>query len=127
MRFMDTLNKAEWWQRLAAYFIDAGVAAFYAGIAYIFVDKTTAIAVFELFFFFNFVIGWKQGQTIGMIPLKIRVITTDGKSLTWLRSLWRYIAFTISLFSVIGMVWILFDPKSQGLHDKLAKTFVIKD
>lgn len=120
--------KAEWLGRVSAYVIDAIAAAVIASIAYLICGKNNlGILVFELFFFLNFIIGWKlRGQTIGMFVMKIRVVTTEGMPLGWGRTFWRYIAFTISLFSVIGMVWILFDKKNQGLHDKLAKTYVIK-
>ena len=123
----DSLPKADWWLRLSAYILDAIAASVMGYIAYLISGEShTGWVVFELFFLFNFCIGWKLGQTIGMIPLKIQVITTDGETLGWGRVLWRYIAFTLSLFSVLGMVWIIFDPQKQGLHDKLAKTYVIK-
>lgn len=121
------LPKAEWWLRVAAYLIDAAAAGVIGYLAYLVLGKSsTGVLVFELFFFVNFCIGWKYGQTIGMVPLNIKVVTTDGHPLGWGRIIWRYIAFTISLFSVIGMVWIIFDQQNQGLHDKLAKTYVIK-
>lgn len=123
----ESLPKADWTLRVAAYLLDALAAALIGFIAYaILGGKDTWVLFFEIFFFFNFCIGWKIGQTIGMRPLKIKVVTIEGKPLSWLRILWRYIAFTISLFSIIGMVWILFDKQKQGLHDKLARTYVIK-
>lgn len=123
----DSLPKADWQLRLAAYVLDAIAAAIVGYIVYlIHGESDTGLLAFELFFFFNFCIGWKIGQTIGMRPLKIQVVTTEGQPLGWGRIIWRYIAFTISLFSVIGMVWIIFDKQKQGLHDKLAKTYVVK-
>jgi len=122
-----SLPKADWGLRVAAYIYDALAATLLGFIAYVILGgDNTWLLVFEIFFLFNFCIGWKLGQTIGMWPLKIKVVTIDGKPLGWGRVIWRYIAFTISLFSIIGMVWILFDKQKQGLHDKLAKTYVIK-
>lgn len=128
--FMDTIEnlpKAEWFRRVGAYLIDVLAAAVCGYLAYLVQGEFSAwLMTFELFFLINFCVGWRIGQTIGMWFFKIKVITTDGKPLGWGRVFWRYIAFTISLFSIIGMVWILFDKQNQGLHDKLAKTFVIK-
>jgi len=125
---IDLSAMAKWQPRLGAYILDAIAAAVVGIVAQvIFKNSDVGMAVFEGFFFLNFFLGWKfHGQTIGMLPLKIRVVTTQGQPLGWGRTLWRYIAFTISLFSVIGMVWIIFDKKNQGLHDKLAGTYVIK-
>jgi len=119
--------KAGWQLRVGAYLLDALAASLVGYIAYLIDGRTsTGVTVFELFFLINFCIGWKYGQTLGMIPLHLKVVTIEGKPLGWGRVIWRYIAFTVSLFSIIGMVWILFDKESQGLHDKLAKTFVVK-
>jgi uncharacterized RDD family membrane protein YckC len=120
--------KAEWPSRLGAYLLDAAIAAIIGLVAYaIFKKSDVGVSVFEVFFFLNFCLGWKLcGQTLGMLPFNIRVVTIEGQPLGWGRTLWRYIAFTLSLFSVIGMIWIIFDKRKQGLHDKLAATFVIK-
>jgi len=127
MENAKSLPKAEWFQRLGAYIIDFFAAAITGYIVYLMQGEFSAwLLTFELFFLINFCVGWKIGQTIGMWFFKIQVITTEGKSLGWGRVFWRYIAFTISLFSIIGMVWIFFDKESQGLHDKLAETYVIK-
>lgn len=126
----DIINypKAEWAVRVGAYLLDALSAAVVAFIGYlIFKNKDVATTLFEIFFLFNFCLGWKcGGQTIGMRPFHIRVLTIQGEPLSWGRTLWRYVAFTVSLFSVIGMIWIIFDKQKQGLHDKLAGTYVIK-
>ncbi len=124
---LQSFIKADWQSRVGAYMLDAIAAAIVGYMAYFIYGKSNAgWIVFELFFLFNFCIGWKIGQTIGMKLVKIRVVTTEGQPLSWARVIWRYIAFTLSLFSVIGMVWIIFDKEKQGLHDKLAKTYVIK-
>ena len=124
----NNFPKAKWTTRVGAYLLDALAAAVLGFIVYIIVgQKNIGLTVFEVFFLFNFCLGWRfGGQTIGMRLLNIRVVTTQGQSLGWGRTIWRYIAFTISLFSVIGMVWILIDKQKQGLHDKLAGTYVIK-
>lgn len=45
------------------------------------------------------------GQTLGMYVMHIKVVTIEGNPLGWGRVIWRYIAFTLSLFSIVGMYW----------------------
>ena len=70
-----------------------------------------------------------RGQTPGMIPLRLRVVkAADGSRPDWVSSLLRYVGLIIS-FAVIflGVIWVAFDSRRQGWHDKLAGTFVVRD
>jgi uncharacterized RDD family membrane protein YckC len=70
-----------------------------------------------------------RGQTPGMIPLNLRVVkAADGTRPDWVSSLLRYVGLIIS-FAVIflGVIWVAFDARKQGWHDKLASTFVVRD
>lgn len=75
-----------------------------------------------------FVIFWTwRGQTPGKMITGIKIIRTDSSPLTRQYALRRYlgcIASTLILF--IGFIWIAFDSRKQGLHDKLADTYVVK-
>jgi len=74
-----------------------------------------------------FVIFWAtRGQTPGKMALGIKVIATDGSPVTWGKALLRYIGYLISgLVLALGFVWIAFDAKRQGWHDKIANTYVV--
>lgn len=40
----------------------------------------------------------------------------------------RYLGYYVSIFTLfIGFVWVAFDARKQGLHDKLAGTVVVRD
>ena len=67
-----------------------------------------------------------DGQTIGKSTLGIRIIRTDGSPLSVGRGLLRYVGYIINgiIFS-LGFIWVAFDGKRQGWHDKLAGTYVI--
>jgi hypothetical protein len=53
------------------------------------------------------------------------VVGEDGKPITWGRALLRYFGFILSaLVLSIGFLWIAFDKKRQGWHDKIARTYV---
>jgi len=69
---------------------------------------------------------WK-GATPGKMALGLRIVQENGEKLGWGRAIGRYFAYFVSAFALcIGFLWIGFDSKKQGWHDKLAKTVVIK-
>ncbi len=74
-----------------------------------------------------FVIFWATtGQTPGKMALGIKVIETDGSPVTWGKAILRYIGYIISgVVLLLGFVWIAFDSKRQGWHDKIANTYVV--
>lgn len=69
---------------------------------------------------------WKKsGQTPGKSIMEIKVIATDGSPLSWGRALARYVGYIVSaIFLSVGFLWIAFDQKRQGWHDKMAGTCV---
>jgi len=69
----------------------------------------------------------QNGQTPGKKAMNIRVIRADGKPIDWMTGILRYIGYFVSLIPLfLGFVWILFDAKKQGWHDKIAGTYVVK-
>jgi len=80
--------------------------------------------LFSLVYFVGF---WaKTGQTIGKSTLNIQVVGADGRPISWGRSLARYFGYIINVIvASIGFLWIVFDSKRQGWHDKIAGTYVV--
>lgn len=71
-------------------------------------------------------VNW-NGQTLGKKVMGIKVVREDGKPLGYPTAIIRYIGYYISgLFLFIGFLWVIWDPKKQGFHDKIAKTYVVK-
>jgi uncharacterized RDD family membrane protein YckC len=69
----------------------------------------------------------KSGQTIGKIVMGIKVVGKDGSRLTWGKALLRYVGYIVSgIVASIGFLWVAFDRKRQGWHDKIASTYVIR-
>jgi len=68
------------------------------------------------------------GQTPGKMALRIKVVCTDGSHLTYGRAAKREILgkFVSSILLGIGYLMVAFDQQKQGLHDKIADTYVIK-
>jgi uncharacterized RDD family membrane protein YckC len=65
------------------------------------------------------------GQTPGKRVLGVRIVRTDGKRLRFGNAIRREIGYVISGILFLGYLWILFDNRRQGLHDKLAGTIVV--
>jgi uncharacterized RDD family membrane protein YckC len=65
-----------------------------------------------------------SGQTPGKQVLGVRVMRTDGTRLRLGNALLRQVGYWISAIFYLGFLWILFDNKRQGFHDKLAGTIV---
>lgn len=68
----------------------------------------------------------KYQGTFGKHIMGIKVIDKNGTRLSFSKSIARNISKIVSyLILALGFLWILFDKKKQGWHDKLTKTFVV--
>lgn len=67
------------------------------------------------------------GATPGKQLMDCRVVlVATGEPPGWSRALLRYIGYFVSLLTLgLGFLWILWDPRRQGFHDKIAGTVVI--
>lgn len=64
--------------------------------------------------------------TPGKFILGLRIVDANGKNITPLGAILRYLGYIVSGIVIgIGFLWIGFDKKKQGWHDKIAKTYVI--
>ncbi|WP_457003437.1 MULTISPECIES: RDD family protein [unclassified Luteimonas] len=66
--------------------------------------------------------------TPGKMAVKAQVVDArTGSSLTVGQAILRYVAyFVATLPLLIGIIWVAFDPRKQGWHDKIAGTVVIR-
>ncbi len=66
------------------------------------------------------------GQTPGKMLFGLRVIQVSGEKMTFGVAFLRWVGYLISgLFFWLGFLWIAFDGRKQGWHDKIAATLVI--
>jgi uncharacterized RDD family membrane protein YckC len=63
------------------------------------------------------------GRTPAMALLGLRVVRSDGRPVGWFSALVR--AVVLAYFP-IGALWLLVDRRHQGIHDKLARTAVVR-
>jgi len=74
--------------------------------------------------FYNIGYWMLSGQTPGKRMLGVRVMRADGERLHFSNALLRQVGYWISTILFLGFLWILFDNKRQGFHDKLGGTIV---
>ena len=69
----------------------------------------------------------RGGQTVGYKVMRLKVVRAhDGGPLSGGQAIGRLFGYVVSAFVFcLGFIWILFDEKRQGWHDKLAGTVVI--
>lgn len=66
------------------------------------------------------------GQTPGKMMLKLRVVQATGKPMTFGLAFLRWTGYLISKLAVyLGFIWVAFDRRKQGWHDKIAGTVVV--
>ena len=75
-----------------------------------------------------FVVLWSRGGTIGQRLLKLRVVdATTGANISMGKAFLRYVGLIIAAIPCyLGLLWVIWDPRKQGWHDKMASTFVVR-
>jgi RDD family protein len=78
-------------------------------------------------YFIVFPVLW-NGRTPGKRLMRIRVARLNGKPISWWNAFERFHGYVSCLLGgLIGFLQVLWDPQSQGHHDKVAETVVVKD
>lgn len=66
------------------------------------------------------------GRTPGKMLLGLRVVQATGEPMTFGLAFLRWVGYLISKLALgLGFIWIAFDRRKQGWHDKLAGTVVV--
>ena len=102
-------------------YVDGGHSGFVAGPAD-FVLTWIAPAAASIVF-------WVYRQaTPGKMAVSARIVDArTGGALTLGQSLLRYAGYFVALLPLgLGILWVAFDARKQGWHDKLAKTVVVR-
>ena len=68
----------------------------------------------------------RSGQTLAMKTWRIKLVDREGALITLPRAALRFVLALLGLsLGGASIVWALFDPDRQFLHDRLAKTRLI--
>lgn len=92
------------------------------------VDLLIVAGLTVLLFVLNFVVlAGIGGQTAGMRILGIYIVRVDGAPFTMSQAAMRHlIGYPLSTATFfLGFLWMLWDPRQQGWHDKLVRTIVV--
>ncbi len=70
----------------------------------------------------------KKQATPGKMAVSAKVVDAKtGNTMSVSQAIGRYFAYYVSLIPLgLGFIWVAFDSKKQGWHDKLAGTVVIR-
>lgn len=151
---MTIYKFAGFWRRLGAYAVDctiiffifiilASIAslAFFSGaisgnsknfIADL-TDPTrfSSIMILTWLFFISFNIAYftyfhgTTGRTPGKMLFGLQVVSTEGAPISFGIAFLRAVGYFVSNIFYLGFIWVVFDKKKQGWHDKIAGTVVI--
>lgn len=128
---------ASWGSRVGAYLIDAivltgvflavGALLRHAGSGVV-----LAVAIAIQAAYFTFFHGSEHGQTLGKRALGIAVRRADdGGRCSYAQALGRYVivlafSFGFVVLTIVDDLWPLRDARRQALHDKVARTVVVR-
>jgi uncharacterized RDD family membrane protein YckC len=123
-------NYSGFWRRAGAFVLDeviigvvgsvlAGVSGDNGAIGWL--NLVLGIAYFSIF-------EGIRGQTIGGMAASVRVVDADSGAIIGIpRAILRNVARILSgLVFGLGYLWMLWDPRKQTWHDKIAKTVVVR-
>lgn len=122
--------------RFVAYLVDAIILGFIRFIVSLFfgvsfMDSSSELLWFDSIFNFLYFIILESGSnqaTYGKRFMKLRVVDEAGERISLGKATIRNLSKIISAFILlIGFIMIAFDSRKQGLHDKIAGTFVVQD
>lgn len=129
------------WIRLVAYIIDAilislvfGVVTSIFGVRYVDMDDlshidptTNLLSLAVAWLYFALMESSERGATVGKMAMGLRVVSNDGKRISFMNATGRYFAKILSaMIFCIGFIMIAFTDRKRGLHDMIASTLVIK-
>ena len=139
-----TIRFAGFWIRVAAGLIDSmlfsvllvpALIAIY-GIDWLLGDHPVfkILGVWEVLLtyvlpaFVSIVFWIYKSATPGKMITKIKIVNADtGMKLSVAQCIIRYLAyFPAMLCGLFGVIWVAFDKRKQGWHDKMAGTLVVE-
>ena len=124
----DTIS-ADFGVRLVAWLVDAviiGVPTFILAmilpLPLVWLLALVAGIAYQVYFWTS------TGQTPGKMLMGLKVVSAEtGELLDTGGAAIRYIGYIVSGIPIyLGFLWVIWDPKHEGWHDKIAKTKVIR-
>lgn len=144
----DTVRYGGFWRRLAATLIDALMLAILSGILLYLLGGPAYLQGLRSDTGLIGTHGWQDITVQYVLPLVltvflwVRFLGTPGKlllacqvvdattlgRLSIRQAVVRYFAYLVSMLTLgLGFLWIAWDPRKQGFHDKIAGSVVIRE
>lgn len=128
---------AGFWIRFAGALIDAVIlgavdsllgAILPGGLGDTLVGPLSLISIALGAAYFGYLHSSKAGQTVGQLAVGIRLVNAaDGGQVSPGMAVLRWaMSYVSALPIVLGYLWMLWDPRNQTWHDKVASTYVVK-
>ncbi len=129
------------WIRVVAYIIDVilvgivlGVVMGVFGLRQVNPDdfsdidpRVNLLTILVFWLYFALLESSERGATVGKMAMGLRVVTGEGKRLTFLNATGRFFARILSgAIFCIGYIMVAFTDRKRGLHDMIANTVVVK-
>ena len=146
---LASLPKAGFWLRCVAFLVDVGVVALLGTGGGMLVDlsariggmvssapeaalewlsnrATSLLVVLIALCYFTLFVGM-GGQTPGKMLLGLKVVRADGEAVGIGRALVRWMGQCLSLLLLgLGFLMVGLSGRKQGLHDKIAGTYIVR-
>lgn len=129
---MANTDYAGFWIRFVAMFLDILII----GLPLLLVGVGLFLVTGEDFFYnilnlaaviFTIYMDGIKGGTPGKLILKLKIVNAQGKTIGIPAAILRYISkFVSGIILAIGFLMIGWTEKKQGLHDKIAGTYVVR-
>jgi uncharacterized RDD family membrane protein YckC len=98
----------------------------FAEVTVTFVFLFYCVTEFISMLYFTYFHG-TTGQTFGKMIFGLKVVQATGENMTLGIGFLRWVGYIIStVVFYLGFVWVAFDGKKQGWHDKIAGTVVVR-
>jgi uncharacterized RDD family membrane protein YckC len=69
----------------------------------------------------------RGGQTLPMKTWRLKLVSRDGAAITWRQAWLRYVVALIGLAAGgFGFLWSLVDRERLFLHDRIARTYIVR-
>jgi len=117
------------WLRVLAYLVDVSLLGI-VGIVLSSALGAVGLAIGALILIAYFTGLWGlTGQTIGMMLLGLHVVRdVDGGKISWGNAVLRFVGLFVAFACIyIGVIWVAFDSRKRGWHDKIGGTVVVRN
>lgn len=125
---------AGFWIRLLAFIIDASIVGFFFGFGFRFTSRyavaialTILVVYMGAFLAYSILFTGFKGQTPGKMALRLKVVRQEMLPVDMGTAVRRELAKLLSVLTLfIGFMIAGFDGRKRALHDRLAKTYVLR-